>query len=573
MADAVLGVLGAVLVLAQATLLAQHHRPGVGRGRLASLRGEIAALVAVFAARAALAWGFEVAGRRAASSVLCDLRIALVAPPAARRRPPRSTACRRGGRGRRGTAASRRSRRTSRSYLPQVVLACVVPLAVLAWSAPIDLASAVIMPATLPLVPVFMWLVGRHTSGARGALARARRLSVHFLDVVRGLPTLRAFNRGAAQARRRRGRRRYRRATMETLRVAFLSGAVLELAATLGVAIVAVTVGVRLVGGGLGLEAGLMVLVLAPELYLPLRRLGAEYHASADGMAVAGRILDLLDEPAAAASAGDAARAGPARGDRSPRARVASPTRRAPARCSRGRSRARPGETVALVGAERRGEVHARVAAAAALAPDRRAGSRSAAIDLATAEPRPGARRSRGCRSARRSCAGRSPTTSASAPPALPDDAVREAAAAARARTRSSRRCRTATRRSSATRAPAVRRASAGGSRSRARSLRDAPLLILDEPTADLDAASGALVAAPSGGSARPDRAAHRPPTGLAARADRVVRLRAGGRAAAALARGMTATLRRLAALANAPRARLALAVGLGACRRLRRSG
>src|SRR5678815_4912164 len=88
-------------------------------------------------------------------------------------------------------------------------------------------------------------------------------------------------------------RERYRRATLGTLRVSFLSGTVLELAATLGVALVAVTVGVRLVGGGLGLQAGLTVLVLAPELYLPLRNLAAQYHASAEGRAAAERLLDL----------------------------------------------------------------------------------------------------------------------------------------------------------------------------------------------------------------------------------------------------------------------------------------
>jgi ABC-type transport system involved in cytochrome bd biosynthesis fused ATPase/permease subunit len=123
---------------------------------------------------------------------------------------------------------------------------------------------------------------------------------------VRGLPTLRAFNRGAAQAKRiAEVSDEYRRATMATLRVSFLSGAVLDLAATLGVALIAVTVGVRLVEGDLGLEAGLTVLLLAPELYAPLRALGAQYHASADGMAVADRILALLDEPAAVTASGD----------------------------------------------------------------------------------------------------------------------------------------------------------------------------------------------------------------------------------------------------------------------------
>jgi len=184
-------------------------------------------------------------------------------------------------------------------YLPQLVLATVVPIAVITFAAVIDPLTAGLMLLTLPLVPVFMWLVGRHTERrTRERWQTLARLSTHFLDVVRGLPTLRAFNRGAVQAERIAAvSDEYRRATMGTLRVAFLSGTVLELAATMGIALVAVTVGVRLVEGGLGFEAGLTVLVLAPELYLPLRNLAAQYHASADGRAVSGRLLDLLEEP------------------------------------------------------------------------------------------------------------------------------------------------------------------------------------------------------------------------------------------------------------------------------------
>ena len=156
-------------------------------------------------------------------------------------------------------------------YLPQVVLAIVVPVAVLALVVAIDPISAGLMLLTLPLVPVFMWLIGRQTEErTRERWFALRLLSTHFLDVVRGLPTLRAFNRGRAQAEvLDRIGERYRRTTIGTLRVAFLSGAVLELAATLGVALVAVTAGVRLVDGGLGLQTALTVLVLAPELYLP----------------------------------------------------------------------------------------------------------------------------------------------------------------------------------------------------------------------------------------------------------------------------------------------------------------
>jgi thiol reductant ABC exporter CydD subunit len=178
---------------------------------------------------------------------------------------------------------------------------------VLALVASLDLVSAALMLLTLPLVPVFMWLVGRYTE--RRTRERWRALTVlatHFLDVVRGLPTLRAFNRSRHQARQiAEVSDDYRRTTLETLRVAFLSGAVLELAATLGIALVAVTVGVRLVDGGLGLEAGLTVLVLAPELYLPLRNLAAQFHASADGLGVARRLLDLA-EAAPRTASGDA---------------------------------------------------------------------------------------------------------------------------------------------------------------------------------------------------------------------------------------------------------------------------
>jgi thiol reductant ABC exporter CydD subunit len=236
-------------------------------------------------------------------------------------------------------------------YLPQVVLALTVPVAVLVLVASIDLVSAGVMLLTLPLVPLFMWLIGRYTERQTRARWRAlARLSTHFLDVVRGLPTLRAFNRGRAQAAEiARVGDEYRRATMGTLRVAFLSGAVLELAATLGIALVAVTVGVRLVDGNIGLEAGLTVLVLAPELYLPLRNLAAQFHASADGLAVAERLLELTEDTAEV-SAGDE----PAPSPRDAPVRLESvsfayPSRDVPA-LDAVDLELRPGETVALVG-------------------------------------------------------------------------------------------------------------------------------------------------------------------------------------------------------------------------------
>ena len=190
--------------------------------------------------------------------MLSELRLALVGAPACARQP----AALDGAEGGEIAAAAVQGVEALEAYfaryLPQVVLACLVPLAVLLWVAPIDLESALIMLLTLPLVPVFMWLIGLYTEQrTQERWQELRRLSTHFLDVVRGLPTLRATGRARAQAARiAEVSERYRRATMGTLRVSFLSGSVLELAATLGVALVAVTVGVRLVGGGLGLRPG-----------------------------------------------------------------------------------------------------------------------------------------------------------------------------------------------------------------------------------------------------------------------------------------------------------------------------
>jgi len=303
--DVALGLAAAVLVLLQATLLARIVAQAFAGASFRDVSRDLVLLGLAFAGRGALAWGFEVAGRRAASSVLSELRLALV------RRRLRDQPLALDGVEAGEVAASAVQgveglEAYFARYLPQIVLASVVPLAVLAWVATLDLTSAGVMLLTLPLVPVFMWLIGRYTEErTRERWQALRLLSGHFLDVVRGLPTLQAFNRSRAQARvLAEVGERYRRTTMGTLRVGFLSGSVLELAATLGVALVAVTVGVRLAGGSLGLQAGLTVLVLAPELYLPLRQLGAQFHASADGLAVAERMLALLEAPPAVAAGG-----------------------------------------------------------------------------------------------------------------------------------------------------------------------------------------------------------------------------------------------------------------------------
>src|SRR5215472_4491033 len=181
--DVALGVATALLVLVQATLLAHVVARAFEGASLGEVGVDVALLAIAFAARGLLAWGFEVAGARAATDVLSELRLELVS----RRLRTQPAALD-------GLAAY------FGRYLPQVVLACVVPLAVLGWVGAIDLTSALVMLLTLPLVPVFMWLIGRYTEERTLERWQALRLlSTHFLDVVRGLPTLRLLNRGRVQ--------------------------------------------------------------------------------------------------------------------------------------------------------------------------------------------------------------------------------------------------------------------------------------------------------------------------------------------------------------------------------------
>jgi thiol reductant ABC exporter CydD subunit len=290
------GLTGTLLLLAQMTLLARVIADAA-QGRLRQVPAALVmTLAAVIAARAALAYVVELSGRRTATKVMSALRAELV-----ERRLSRgpddlphadsaelATGAVQGVDGLETYFAR---------YLPQVVLAVTVPVAVLLWSAVVDLESALIMVVTLPVIPVFMSLIGRSASARSRANWQALvGLSSYFLDVVRGLPTLRAFNRGSAQSSHiREVTDRYRRTTMATLRLAFLSAVVLDLATTLSTALVAVTLGVRLVAGTLELRPALTVLLLVPELYAPVRMVGTLFHASADGLAATERILDTLD--------------------------------------------------------------------------------------------------------------------------------------------------------------------------------------------------------------------------------------------------------------------------------------
>jgi ATP-binding cassette subfamily C protein CydCD len=186
-------------------------------------------------------------------------------------------------------------------YLPQLVIAVVVPLTVGFAILTQDLLAAVLVAVTAPLIPVFMILIGKYTESATAKQwSTLGVLSGHFLDVVAGLPTLKAFRREGVQSERMADvDRQYRKATMGVLRVSFLSSFALELLATLSVAIIAVAIGLRLVNGELDLKTGLVVLILAPEVYLPIRQVGAQFHAAADGIDAAEQVFAVLaTEPA-----------------------------------------------------------------------------------------------------------------------------------------------------------------------------------------------------------------------------------------------------------------------------------
>ncbi|WP_331728845.1 thiol reductant ABC exporter subunit CydD (plasmid) [Streptomyces sp. NBC_00028] len=290
-----LALLGAGLVVGQVTLLATVLADGFGGHTVAF--GTLAALGAVVAGRALLAWARGVLAQRAASGVKHTLRERLT-DRLGRAAPLRLAA------GRHGETATLLTRGldTLDPYvtgaLPTMAAAGVVPVAVVGWLFATDWTSALIVVVTLPLIPVFGALVGMHTAQRTARQWRLlARLGGHFLDVVAGLPTLRAFGRAHYQA----GRvgemaDAHRRATMRTLRVAFLSSFVLETVATLSVALVAVPVGLRLLDGHLDLRTALIVLFLTPEAYLPLRAMGAAFHESAEGVTVAEQVFAVLDE-------------------------------------------------------------------------------------------------------------------------------------------------------------------------------------------------------------------------------------------------------------------------------------
>ncbi|MEU1328654.1 thiol reductant ABC exporter subunit CydD [Streptomyces sp. NPDC005865] len=293
--SSVLALVGAGLIVTQAVLLATVLADGFADHALRI--GPPAALASVMALRALLTWLRGVLAQRAAAGAKAALRDRITGR--LQHTNPLRLAARR-----HGETATLLTRGLDAldpyvvGYLPTMAATAVVPLTVVAavwWT---DWTSALIIVITLPLIPVFGALVGMHTAQRTARQWRLlSRLGGHFLDVVAGLPTLRAFGRERHQTKVvREMADAHRRATMRTLRVAFLSSLVLETVATLSVALVAVPVGLRLLHGDVGLHTALIVLFLAPEAYLPLRAMGGAFHDSAEGIAVAERVFTTLDD-------------------------------------------------------------------------------------------------------------------------------------------------------------------------------------------------------------------------------------------------------------------------------------
>jgi ATP-binding cassette subfamily C protein CydCD len=293
------GVVSAVLIIVQARVLSQVIVDVTANGAVWQLVvGSVVALAAVFLTRAALAWLIEVLAVRSAAKAKQELREAALdrilaqgpAGPAAQ--DP-------------GEIAALLTRGIDSldayyaRYLPQLVLAVIVPIAILATVLGQDLISAIIIAVTIPLIPIFMALIGMYTKTRVDRQWRTlASLSGHFLDLISGLPTLVIFGRAKSQADAIRAMGdRYRSSTMSVLRISFLSSFALELLASLSVALVAVSVGLRLAEGQIQYAPALFVLILAPEAFLPLRLVGQHFHAAAEGLGAATRIFTEIESP------------------------------------------------------------------------------------------------------------------------------------------------------------------------------------------------------------------------------------------------------------------------------------
>jgi ATP-binding cassette, subfamily C, bacterial CydCD len=293
-AGVAVGSATAILTLGQAWLLSRSVASIFSTGQLDGLVTVALSLLGVFAGKAVLNWLHQWIAHRTSAAVKSQLRRDIIG---ARLAHPIDSPATTGGLITLVTQGLDALDGYFSKYLPQLMLAVTVPVIIGVAILTSDFWSAVIVAITMPLIPLFMALVGWTTEArTQRRWAIQTRLAHHFADLVDGLPTLQVFGRAKAQARGlRRTEAAHVRETMATLRISFLSAMVLELLSSLSVALIAVVIGFRVVFGELDLATALFVLILAPEAYLPIRQVGVHYHDSADGVAAAEAAFGLID--------------------------------------------------------------------------------------------------------------------------------------------------------------------------------------------------------------------------------------------------------------------------------------
>lgn len=294
----IVGSLSAILVLGQAITISSTISPVISEGKtFGDVLPWFLAFLGIVLVRVGLTYLLKSRAHRAANDTIIELREKVL--DHATKLGPRWLA-------RKGTDTITLVTRGLDdlgpyfvSYLPQLLMVMTVTPIALAVMLFYDWVSAIIAVATIPLIPIFMILVGRLTQDySDQKLKTMEKLGSQLLDLMAGLTTLKALGRESAPNKHVHNLGQlHARTTMQTLRVAFLSGAILEFLATLSVALVAVEVGMRMVFGNIGLYAGLIVIMLAPEVYSPVREVGKQFHNSADGVAAANAAFEILEEP------------------------------------------------------------------------------------------------------------------------------------------------------------------------------------------------------------------------------------------------------------------------------------
>ncbi len=303
-----LGLAGTGATILQMRFLSEAvSRVFLGGGTLRQVTLTLVLLLGAVVARAALAWGREVVGRRGAIAVKSALRerlfshVVRLGPAYTRNESTGEVA---------STAVEGIERLDAYfgSYLPQAALSALVPLTIAGYLFTVDWISALLLLATAPIIPILMVAVGKYSERhIQRQWETLSRMSAYFLDVLQGLPTLKALGRSREESRTvERVGEAFRRRTMKVLRYAFASGLVLEFMVSIAIAVIAVELGVRLLRGDIAFQPAFLVLLLAPEFYRPLRELGTSRHAGMEGKAAAERIFEILDTPLPERSGGEA---------------------------------------------------------------------------------------------------------------------------------------------------------------------------------------------------------------------------------------------------------------------------